>query len=51
MYVAAHRGWSEKFPENTIEAFRAAIKNGAQLITCNNPDEFLELLRRKGYHK
>ena len=25
IYVAAHRGWSEKFPENTIEAFQQAI--------------------------
>lgn len=28
-----------------------AIKNGATLITCNNPDLILELLRAKGYHK
>ena len=25
IYVAAHRGWSSKYPENTMEAFRAAI--------------------------
>ena len=25
IYVAAHRGWSEKYPENTLEAFQAAI--------------------------
>lgn len=24
IYVAAHRGWSAKYPENTMEAFRAA---------------------------
>ena len=28
----------------------AAIACGARLITCNNPDEILRLLRQKGYH-
>lgn len=28
-----------------------AIANGAMLITCNNPDVILDLLRQKGYHK
>ena len=28
-----------------------AIACGATLITCNNPDEILDLLRKKGYHK
>ncbi len=27
-----------------------AIEKGAELITCNNPDVVLELLRKKGYH-
>lgn len=27
------------------------IKKGAHLITCNNPDIILELLKAKGYHK
>ena len=27
------------------------IKCGAPLITCNNPDEILAILRAKGYHK
>ena len=27
-----------------------AIANGATLITCNNPGEILEILRKKGYH-
>ena len=27
-----------------------AIANGATLITCNNPDVVLDLLRKKGYH-
>lgn len=26
IYVAAHRGWSEKYPENTMEAFRRAVE-------------------------
>lgn len=25
IYVAAHRGWKAKYPENTLEAFRAAL--------------------------
>ena len=29
----------------------AAIAAGATLITCNNPDEILAILRKKGYHK
>jgi len=28
-----------------------AIALGAELITCNNPDVVLDLLRKKGYHK
>lgn len=28
-----------------------AIARGATLITCNNPDHILELLRARGYHK
>lgn len=32
IYVAAHRGWSEKFPENTIEAFAAAIELGVDQV-------------------
>jgi len=27
-----------------------AIERGATLITCNNPDEVIALLRKKGYH-
>ena len=30
--VAAHRGWSEKYPENTMIAFREAIKLGVDQI-------------------
>ena len=32
IYVAAHRGFCEKYPENTIEAFRAAIELGVDQI-------------------
>lgn len=32
IYVAAHRGWSEKYPENTMEAFRAAAALGVDQI-------------------
>lgn len=32
IYVAAHRGFSEKYPENTMEAFRAAIDIGVDQI-------------------
>ena len=34
--------------EETVDM---AIARGATLITCNNPDEILRLLREKGYHK
>ncbi len=33
------------------ESVNLAIENGAELITCNNPDLILSLLRAKGYHK
>lgn len=33
--------------EETVDM---AIDRGAQLITCNNPDLILDLLRKKGYH-
>ena len=32
------------------ETVDEAIRNGAYLITCNNPDEILALLRERGYH-
>jgi len=32
IYVAAHRGWSEKYPENTMAAFRAAVEIGVDQI-------------------
>lgn len=34
--------------EETVEL---AVKMGAELITCDNPDEVLEILRKKGLHK
>jgi hypothetical protein len=32
------------------ETVEAVIEQGAYLITCNNPDEILALLRERGYH-
>ncbi|MBQ9773478.1 MAG: hypothetical protein IJW30_02335 [Clostridia bacterium] len=32
IYVAAHRGWSTQYPENTMEAFRAALELGVDQI-------------------
>lgn len=32
IYVAAHRGWSTVYPENTMEAFRAAVEVGVDQI-------------------
>lgn len=32
VYVAAHRGWSTKYPENTMQAFVEAIKVGVDQI-------------------
>lgn len=32
IFVAAHRGWSEKYPENTMLAFRAAAELGVDQI-------------------
>lgn len=32
IYVAAHRGWCEKYPENTLLAFRKAIELGVDQI-------------------
>ena len=32
IYVAAHRGWSTKYPENTLEAMKAALEIGADQL-------------------
>ena len=32
IWVAAHRGWSEKYPENTMEAYSAAAELGVDQI-------------------
>ena len=32
IYVAAHRGWSEKYPENTMIAFEEAVKLGVDQL-------------------
>ena len=36
MRVAAHRGFSEKYPENTMEAFRAALDAGADDVITDD---------------
>ena len=32
IYVAAHRGWQAKYPENTMEAFKAALDLGVDQL-------------------
>ena len=32
IFVAAHRGWSEKYPENTMLAFQKAIEIGVDQL-------------------
>ena len=32
IYVAAHRGWKSKYPENTKEAFEAALTLGVDQL-------------------
>jgi len=32
IYVAAHRGWRSKYPENTLEAFKAAMALGVDQL-------------------
>ncbi len=32
IFVAAHRGWSSKYPENTMEAYKAAAEAGVDQI-------------------
>ena len=32
IYVAAHRGWSAKYPENTLEAMQAALDLGVDQL-------------------
>ena len=44
------RTWAGAGVKNE-EGVDMAIDRGAELITCNNPDEILEILRRKGLHK
>lgn len=36
---------------NNVERIDEAIEKGAVLITCNNPDEVLAILKEKGKHK
>ena len=54
IYVAAHRGWSEKYPENTMEAFRAAIALGVDQLETDirvTADGELVLFSDRGYGK
>lgn len=32
IYVAAHRGWRSRYPENTLEAFGAALELGVDQL-------------------
>ena len=32
VYVAAHRGWYNKYPENTMPAFRAVVELGVDQV-------------------
>ncbi len=32
IFVAAHRGWSDKYPENTMESFRGAVEIGVDQL-------------------
>jgi len=34
-YVIAHRGFSGRFPEHTLTAYKAAIDGGADYIECD----------------
>lgn len=44
------RIWAGAYAENE-ENINKSIEMGCELITCNNPDEVLEILRKKGLHK
>ncbi len=44
------RLWAGKYADNE-EAIDLVVKIGAELITCDNPDEVLEILRKKKLHK
>lgn len=42
--------WAGSYAKDE-EAIDIAVQMGSELITCDNPDEVLEILRRKGLHK
>ena len=51
--LAADNGirlWAGTYANNE-QNIDLAVSFGAELITCNNPDEVLEILRKKGLHK
>ena len=43
------RLWAGSYAKDE-EAIDAAIQFGAELITCDNPDEVLDILRKKNLH-
>ena len=44
------RLWAGTYAKDE-EMIAVAVEMGAELITCNNPDEVLEILRKKNLHK
>ena len=44
------RLWAGTYAKDE-ESIDMAVRYGTELITCNNPDEVLEILRAKGLHK
>ena len=44
------RTWAGAAVKNE-ETVDEVIRSGCELITCNNADEILDILRQKGYHK
>ena len=43
------RLWAGSYAKNE-EAIDVSVQMGAELITCDNPDEVLEILRKKNLH-
>ena len=39
IWVAAHRGWCSDYPENTMEAFKAAVERMAECAENFEGDE------------
>ncbi|MBR2460579.1 MAG: hypothetical protein IKB34_05065 [Clostridia bacterium] len=43
--------WTQSRDSIFVAGVDMAISRGAELITCNNPDIILQLLRLRGRHK